>query len=43
MKKFKKLPKEYKENIMKLSNDTLELIAIDIFDLNSVEELKRYF
>jgi hypothetical protein len=43
MKKFKKLPKEYKENIMKLSNDILELIAIDIFDLNSVEELKRYF
>ncbi|MFU0824472.1 DUF4351 domain-containing protein [Clostridium sp.] len=43
MKKFKKVPEEYKEKIMKLSNDTLDLIAMEIFDINSVEELERYF
>lgn len=43
MKKFKKLPDEYKEKIMKLSNDTLDLIAMEIFEITSVEELDRYF
>lgn len=43
IKKFKKLPEQYRENIMKLPNDTLEIIATDIFEINSVEELEKYF
>ncbi len=43
MKKFKKVHNEYKEKIKILPKETIELIAIDIFELNSVEELERYF
>ncbi|MBO0570260.1 DUF4351 domain-containing protein [Clostridium botulinum] len=43
MKKFKKVPNEYKEKIETLPKETIGLIAIDIFELNSVEELERYF
>lgn len=43
MKKFKKVPNEYKEKIKTLPKETIELIAIDIFELNSVEALERYF
>ncbi|MHB9893113.1 hypothetical protein CF076_04750 [Clostridium botulinum] len=43
MKKFKKVPNEYKEKIKILPEETIELIATDIFELNSVEELERYF
>ncbi|MCC5422268.1 DUF4351 domain-containing protein [Clostridium botulinum] len=43
MKKFKKVPNEYKEKIKTLPEETIELIATDIFELNSVEELERYF
>ncbi len=32
-----------KEKIKTLPKETIELIAIDIFELNSVEELERYF
>lgn len=43
IKKFKKLPDEYQKNIKELSPESLEIIATDIFELESVEELKRYF
>lgn len=43
MKKFKKVPNDYKEKIKILPEETIELIATDIFELNSVEELERYF
>lgn len=43
MKKFKKIPNEYKEKIKTLPEETIELIATDIFELNSIEELERYF
>lgn len=43
MQKFKKVPNEYKEKIKILPEETIELIATDIFELNSVEELERYF
>ncbi|OFI06666.1 hypothetical protein CLOACE_08210 [Clostridium acetireducens DSM 10703] len=43
MKKFKKVPNEYKEKIKTLPNETIELIAMDIFDLKSIEELEQYF
>ncbi|ALU38312.1 hypothetical protein CLAU_3885 [Clostridium autoethanogenum DSM 10061] len=43
MKKFKKIPNEYKEKIETLPEETIELIATDIFELNSIEELEQYF
>lgn len=43
IKKFKKIPKEYKEKIKTLPEETLEIIAMDIFELNSIEELEQYF
>ncbi|EJO5349251.1 DUF4351 domain-containing protein [Clostridium botulinum] len=43
MKKFKKIPNEYKEKIKSLPEETIELIATDIFELNSIEELEQYF
>lgn len=43
IKKFKKIPNEYKEKIKSLPEETLEIIATDIFDLNSVNELEQYF
>ncbi|RXI40135.1 hypothetical protein DP129_05320 [Clostridium tetani] len=43
MKKFKKIPNEYKEKIKLLPEETIELIATDIFELNSIEELEQYF
>lgn len=43
MKKFKKIPNEYKEKIKALPEETIELIATDIFELNSIEELEQYF
>ncbi len=43
MRKFKKVPNEYKEKIKSLPEETIELIATDIFELNSIEELEQYF
>ncbi|MBU5483402.1 DUF4351 domain-containing protein [Clostridium sp. MSJ-11] len=43
VKKFKKVPNEYKEKIKTLPEETLEIIAIDIFEINSIEELEQYF
>ena len=43
MKKFKKLPTEYKEKIKKLPDESLDLIGMDIFEMGSVEELTKYF
>lgn len=41
-KKFKILPYELRDKIMNLHVDTLELIATDIFDIESSDDLKRY-
>lgn len=43
IKKFKIVPNEYKEKIMTLSKDAIEVIGTEIFDINSIEELKKYF
>ncbi|MHC1682290.1 MAG: DUF4351 domain-containing protein [Clostridiaceae bacterium] len=43
MKKFKKVPEEYKVKIKNLPSETLELIAIDIFELKAIDELEQYF
>ena len=42
MKKFKKLPTEYKDKIKKLPQETIEIIGLDIFDLESIEDLEKY-
>lgn len=42
VKKFKILPDEYRSKIKKLSEETIEVIATEIFDIESVEDLKKY-
>ncbi|MCH3965108.1 MAG: DUF4351 domain-containing protein [Clostridium sp.] len=43
IKKFKKLPVGYTDKINSLSDETLDVIATDIFNMEKVEELERYF
>jgi len=43
IKKFKSIPNEYKEKIKELPEETIEVIATEIFDLEKVEDLERYF
>ncbi len=42
-KKLNGLPKNYEDKIKTLSNDKIESIGVDIFDIEKVEDLKRYF
>lgn len=42
-KKFKEIPKCYMEEIKSLSEDKLDEIILDIFDMNSIQDLKKYF
>ena len=42
-KKFTNVPLSYEENIKKLPEETIELIATDIFDLNNIREVEKYF
>ncbi|MCB2288523.1 DUF4351 domain-containing protein [Clostridium sp. CS001] len=41
-KRFKKVPMEYVEKIMKLPQITIDIIAIDIFDFESINDLEKY-
>jgi len=43
IKKFKSIPNEYKEKIKELPEETIEVIATDIFDLEKVEDIEKYF
>lgn len=43
LKKFKVIPVEYKEKIKKLSEENLDVIATDIFDIEKVEDIEKYF
>ena len=43
IKKFKKVPDGYKDKIKTLPEETLEIIILDIFELNSVKNLEKYF
>lgn len=43
IKKFKMVPDEYKKKLITLSQDTIEIIGTEIFDMESIEELKKYF
>ncbi|WP_294181186.1 DUF4351 domain-containing protein [uncultured Clostridium sp.] len=42
-KKFNGLPENYEEKIRKLSKEKIESIATDIFDLEKIKDLERYF
>lgn len=43
IKKFKIVPEEYKKQLIALPQETIEIIGTEIFDMKSVEELKKYF
>ncbi len=43
IKKFKIVPEEYKKQLKTLPKETIEIIGTEIFDMESIEELKRYF
>lgn len=43
IKKFKIVPEEYKIKLMNLPKETIEIIGTEIFDMESIDELKRYF
>jgi hypothetical protein len=43
IKKFGKIPNGYEENIKKLSSETIEIIALEIFDIKDIKELEKYF
>lgn len=42
-KKFKSLPKNYEDKIITLPENILEIIAEEIFDIDAVEDLEKYF
>lgn len=41
--KFKELPEKYINNIKKLPQGAVEAIVTDIFEIEKIEELERYF
>ncbi|WP_102401383.1 DUF4351 domain-containing protein [Haloimpatiens massiliensis] len=43
IKKFKSVPKEYKEKIKKLPEETIDIIATDIFEIEKIEDVENYF
>jgi len=43
IKKFKILPTEYRKKLEDMSEEAIEVIGIEILDLESIEELKKYF
>ena len=43
IKKFKELPDDYKSKLMTLSEKTIDEIGAQIFEIESIEELKKYF
>ncbi|WP_243108923.1 DUF4351 domain-containing protein [Clostridium cochlearium] len=43
MKKFKKVPEEYIQKIKTLSIDTIDIIALEIFDMEDIKDLEKYF
>lgn len=43
IKKFKIIPNEYREKIKSLPEDTIDIIATDIFEIEKLEDLKKYF
>lgn len=43
IKKFKVLPEEYKDKLKSLPEETIDIIATEIFDLEDLKELNKYF
>ena len=43
LKRFKKIPEDYQNKIKELSPAALEILATDIFELEKVEDLEKYF
>ncbi|RXI41565.1 hypothetical protein DP130_13690 [Clostridium tetani] len=43
IKKFKKVPEEYIQKIKTLSIDTIDIIALEIFDMEDIKDLEKYF
>lgn len=43
IKKFKNVPAEYKKKVRELPEDTIEVIGTEIFDMESLDELLKYF
>ena len=43
MKKISVLPNEYQEKLNKLNEETLEKITLDIFNINTLSDLDKYF
>ena len=43
IKKFKILPTEYRKKLEDMSEESIEVIGVEIFDMDSIEELKKYF
>ncbi|WP_286161292.1 DUF4351 domain-containing protein [Clostridium sp. KNHs214] len=43
IKKFKSVPNEYKEKIKKLPEETIDIIATDIFEIEKIEDVEKYF
>ncbi len=43
IKRFKSVPSDYKEKIKKLSSETIDVMATDIFDIKNLEKIEKYF
>lgn len=43
VRKFSEVPIKYQDDINKLSEETIEQIALDIFDINTLSDLDKYF
>lgn len=43
IKKFKVVPDEYKEKIKKLPEEVIDIMATDIFELEKIDDLEKYF
>lgn len=43
IKKFHGIPEDYIDKIKKLPEEVIDVIATDIFDINTIEELEKYF
>lgn len=43
MKKFKFIPEEYKNKIKNLDEASIDVIATDIFEIEDLEDLLKYF
>ena len=42
-KKFNEIPEEYKNKIMELPDETIEIIGLEIFDIEDIKEVEKYF